>query len=111
MVEDVRALASGFLLDQILGDSQYWPLLRLWRGRVGMVLNPLTEELRMRYKVVLHRADEGISVSVPGLPGCWSEGDTEEEALANIQDAIQEYLAALDDQLHGAEVREVEVVV
>ena len=31
-----------------------------------------------RYKVVLHRTDEGISVSVPGLPGCWSEGDTEE---------------------------------
>jgi predicted RNase H-like HicB family nuclease len=64
-----------------------------------------------RYKVVLHRTDEGISVSVPGLPGCWSEGDTEEEALANIQDAIQEYLAALDDQLRGAEVREVEVAV
>jgi predicted RNase H-like HicB family nuclease len=63
----------------------------------------------MRYKVVLHRTDEGISVSVPGLPGCWSEGDTEEEALANIQDAIQEYLAALEDQLRGAEVREVEV--
>jgi predicted RNase H-like HicB family nuclease len=64
-----------------------------------------------RYKVVLHRSDEGISVSVPGLPGCWSEGDTEEEALENIQDAIQEYLAALADQLKGAEVREVEVSV
>ena len=44
----------------------------------------------MRYKVVLHYAIEGISVSVPGLPGCWSEGDTESEALANIQDAIRE---------------------
>ncbi len=65
----------------------------------------------MRYKVVLHRNDEGISVSVPGLPGCWSEGDTEEEALSNIKDAIQEYLAALNDQLRGAEVREVEVAV
>ncbi len=64
-----------------------------------------------RYKVVFHRTDEGISVSVPGLPGCWSEGDTEEEALANIQDAIQEYLAVLDEQLQGAEVREVEVTV
>jgi predicted RNase H-like HicB family nuclease len=63
----------------------------------------------MRFKVVLHRTDEGLSVSVPCLPGCWSEGDTEEEALANIQDAIQEYLAALDDQLDGAETREVEV--
>ena len=36
----------------------------------------------MKYKVALHRSDEGISVSVPALPGCWSEGDTEEEALA-----------------------------
>lgn len=65
----------------------------------------------MRYKVVLHRTEEGISVSVPALPGCWSEGDTEEEALANIQDAIQEYLAALEDQTRDAEVREVEVAV
>lgn len=47
----------------------------------------------MKYTVVFHRTEEGISVSVPGLPGCWSEGDTEEEALTNIQDAIREYLA------------------
>lgn len=65
----------------------------------------------MRYKVVLHRTEEGISVSVPGLPGCWSEGDTEVEALENIRDAIREYLAALDDQTQEAEVREVEVMV
>jgi predicted RNase H-like HicB family nuclease len=64
----------------------------------------------MRYKVVLHRTDEGISVSVPGLPGCWSEGDTEDEALDNIRDAIREYLAALDDQTQTGEVREVEVL-
>src|SRR5262245_20378558 len=64
-----------------------------------------------RYKIVLHRTDEGISVSVPGLPGCWSEGDTEEEALENIRDAIQEYLAALENQLQGAQVREVEMAV
>ncbi len=63
----------------------------------------------MKYKVALHRSEEGISVSVPALPGCWSEGDTEEEALANIRDAIQEYLAALEDRLQGAEVRELEV--
>ncbi|WP_165227318.1 type II toxin-antitoxin system HicB family antitoxin [Aquisphaera insulae] len=64
-----------------------------------------------RFKVVLHRTDEGISVSVPSLPGCWSEGDTEDEALANIRDAIEDYLAALDEQLRDAEVREVEVAV
>jgi predicted RNase H-like HicB family nuclease len=63
----------------------------------------------MKYKVELHRTDEGISVSVPALPGCWSEGDTEEEALENIRDAIGEYLAALDDRMKGAEVYEVEV--
>jgi predicted RNase H-like HicB family nuclease len=65
----------------------------------------------MKYKIALHRTDEGISVSVPALPGCWSEGDTEEEALTNIQDAIYEYLAALEDRFQGAEVREVEVQV
>ena len=65
----------------------------------------------MKYKIVFHRNDDGISVSVPALPGCWSEGDTDEEALANIQDAIREYLAALDDRFRDAEVRELEVPV
>ncbi len=63
----------------------------------------------MKYKIALHRTDEGFSVSVPGLPGCWSQGETEAEALANIQDAIQEYLSARDELFRGAEVREVEV--
>ena len=66
-------------------------------------------EPAMRYRVVFHRQTEGISISVPGFPGCWSEGDTEQEALANIQDAIREYVAALNDDSRGAEVREVEV--
>ena len=65
----------------------------------------------MRYKVLLHRTDEGISVSVPDLPGCWSEGDTEEEALENIRDAIREYVAALEDQTRSQDVREVEVTI
>ena len=65
----------------------------------------------MRYKVAIHRTDEGISVSVPALPGCWSEGDTEEEALENIRDAIREHLAAIEDRVKGAEVGEVEVAV
>ncbi|MGH7267178.1 MAG: type II toxin-antitoxin system HicB family antitoxin [Candidatus Rokuibacteriota bacterium] len=63
----------------------------------------------MRYKVALLKTEEGYSVSVPGLPGCWSQGTTEEEALQNIQDAIQEYLAARDELLEVAVVREVDV--
>jgi len=60
---------------------------------------------------VLHRSDEGFAVSVLGLPGCWSQGDTEQEALANIADAIREYLAVLAEQLGEADVREVDVAV
>jgi predicted RNase H-like HicB family nuclease len=60
---------------------------------------------------VLHRTDEGISVSVPALPGCWSEGDTEEEAMENIEDAIRVYLAALEDRTRNEDVREVDVAV
>ncbi len=63
----------------------------------------------MKYKIALQQSDEGYSVSVPGLPGCWSQGATEEEALENIQDAIREYLATRDDLLRGATVREIEV--
>ena len=63
----------------------------------------------MKYKIALRKSEEGYSVSVPGLPGCWSQGATEEEAIRNIQDAIQEYLAARDELLEGAVVREVEV--
>lgn len=64
----------------------------------------------MKYKIALQETDEGFSVSVPGLPGCWSQGATEEEALENIQDAIREYLAARDELLKDAVVREVEVM-
>ena len=63
----------------------------------------------MKYKIALRKTDEGVSVSVPGLPGCWSQGTTEEEAIQNIQDAIHEYLVARDELLEGAVVREVEV--
>ena len=68
----------------------------------------------MRYKIVLHKSDDGYSVSCPGLPGCWSQGATEPEALENIRDAIQEYLAAVSDLSRNtpdAEVREVDVTV
>ena len=63
----------------------------------------------MKYKVRLTKTDEGFSVSCPGLPGCWSQGRTEDEALANIEDAILECLMVRDERLKDGVVREVEV--
>ena len=66
----------------------------------------------MKYKILLrHSSEEGYSVSVPGLPGCWSQGATEEEAIENIRDAIQEYLAAIDDLFSDGQLREIDVAV
>ena len=65
----------------------------------------------MKYKVVVKKSKEGYSVSCPGLPGCWSQGKTEQEALDNIQDAIREYLEAVGKISKGKKVLEVEVPV
>jgi predicted RNase H-like HicB family nuclease len=65
----------------------------------------------MKYRVALFRSDGGWSVSCPALPGCHSQGDTEEEALANIREAIREYLEVKQQLLEeeGALIREVEL--
>jgi predicted RNase H-like HicB family nuclease len=63
----------------------------------------------MRYKVVLKQTDEGFSVHCPGLPGCWSQGVTEAEAIENIRDAIAEYRAAVGATLVGQDVREIDI--
>ena len=63
----------------------------------------------MEYPVALVRTEEGYSVSCPGLPGCWSQGETEQEALENIKDAIQDYLSVLNENTPDAEPRFVEV--
>jgi predicted RNase H-like HicB family nuclease len=63
----------------------------------------------MKYPVALLKSEEGYSVSCPGLPGCWSQGRTEEEALANIRDAISDYLAVARQLAGERELREVEV--
>jgi predicted RNase H-like HicB family nuclease len=67
--------------------------------------------MTFRYKIALQRSEEGVSVSVPGLPGCWSQGRDEDEAIENIRDAIREYLAVADEPIEGAEIREIEVTV
>ena len=63
----------------------------------------------MKYRIALHKSEEGYSVSVPGLPGCWSQGATEQEALENIREAIREYLSVINEQLRGEDLREIEV--
>jgi predicted RNase H-like HicB family nuclease len=63
----------------------------------------------MRYRIALHKSEEGFSASVPGLPGCWSQGATENEAVENIRDAIREYLSVVEEQLRGEVIREIEV--
>ncbi len=65
----------------------------------------------MKYKIVLKESEEGMSVSCPGLPGCWSQGKDEEEAIANIREAIGDYLSAVSDSVNGENVREIEVPV
>jgi predicted RNase H-like HicB family nuclease len=51
----------------------------------------------MKYTVVLQESEEGFAVSVPGLPGCHSQGATEQEALENIAVAIREYLEVVEE--------------
>lgn len=63
----------------------------------------------MSYKVNLQKTDEGYSVWVPGLPGCWSQGSTETEALENIKDAIQGYIETVEEISKSKESRFVEV--
>ena len=65
----------------------------------------------MRYKVVLIESEEGFAVSVPGLPGCHSQGATEQEALENIADAIREYLDVAEELAQHGEGRVAEVEV
>ena len=58
----------------------------------------------MKLKVVLEPSEEGgYTASVPALPGCISEGDTMEEAVANIREAIELYLEPQDDNPVGKE--------
>ena len=71
----------------------------------------------MKYRVVLIESDEGFAVNFPSLPGCWSQGKSESEALKNIQEAIREYsevreelnLAEFNENGTRAYIREVEL--
>jgi predicted RNase H-like HicB family nuclease len=65
----------------------------------------------MRFKVVLYPSDEGYAVAAPSLPGCWSQGETADQAIQNIAEAIREYLGAETELEEGGEVREIEIAV
>ena len=63
----------------------------------------------MKYKVNMQETSDGYSIWVPGLPGCWSQGKTKNEALENIKDAIKEYLETVEELSKDKESRYVEV--
>ena len=63
----------------------------------------------MKYQVILRKSEYGYDAHVPALPGCHSQGDSEAEAIENIQDAILTYVQMKREELKDAQVREVEV--
>jgi predicted RNase H-like HicB family nuclease len=63
----------------------------------------------MEYKVNIKKTAEGYSIWVPGLPGCWSEGKTEKDALENIKDAIESYLQTVEELSKGVKSAYVKV--
>jgi predicted RNase H-like HicB family nuclease len=65
----------------------------------------------MQYQVILEESEEGFAASVPGLPGCHSQGASEEEALNNISAAIKEYLEVVRDLTRGKKSKKVLVEV
>ncbi len=65
----------------------------------------------MRYKVILESSEEGFAVSVPGLPGCHSQGKTEQEALQNISAAISEYMEVVKELTRNKVIKDIDVMV
>ena len=69
----------------------------------------ISTAMTSRYPVVLEQSEEGYAAHCPALPGCWSQWQSEKEALENIRIAISEYLSAIIERLSPSEIREVEV--
>lgn len=65
----------------------------------------------MQYSVVINKTDYGYDAHCPALPGCHSQGDTLEEALDNIKDAIATYLLMIAEETKGSTVYQVDVAV
>jgi predicted RNase H-like HicB family nuclease len=90
--------------------SAFW---RLANATGCIITLRQSAEAFMRFKIVLEPSDEGgFTVYVPALPGCISEGDTHEEALANIKEAIELYFEPVEDDsilAENAQVQEIEL--
>ena len=67
--------------------------------------------MTMNYRVGLKKTREGYAVWVPGIPGCWSQGKTRKEAIANIKDALTEYLAVANSLTRGYTTTTVKIAV
>ncbi len=102
MLKNVDASLSPY---QSLGERD-----RIRRGDDAVASTPPQEEI-MRYKVVLHRTDEGISVSVPASRAAGRKVTAMQRHWRTCGMQSASYLAALDDQFQSADVREVEVAV
>jgi len=64
---------------------------------ISILYNIKKETLKMKLEIILEASEEGgYTAIVPSLPGCISEGDTREEALKNIREAIELYLEPVD---------------
>lgn len=65
----------------------------------------------MKFSIVLEKSEDGgFTITVPSLPGCISEGDSKEDALKNIQEAIELYLEPVeDDRVFNKEAEVLEV--
>ena len=63
------------------------------------------------YPVILKQSEEGYAIGCPALPGCWSQGTTEAEAIENIKIAIKEYLEAIKESYQKEKFKEIQVAV
>ena len=63
----------------------------------------------MKYTTIIHKSKYGYDIHVPALPGCHNQGETEQEAVENIQDAIREYLEVAKQLAGEQNLREVEI--
>ena len=63
----------------------------------------------MKYPVVINKTEYGYDTHCPVLPGCHSQGDTLEEAMENIKDAIQTYLRMIAEETKDSTVYQIEV--